>query len=117
MSLPYSGGLDQPLQCLRLIFFCSLQTAFGTEIHLGVKRWDSECKVCYVGVTVSITAIWLPALQHQRPPFLGATTVGPNQIAVYIYIHIDSYRHTYILELIENGRQHTSWPGLINDFC
>lgn len=32
---------------------------------------------------LSITAIWLLALQHQRPPFLGATSVGPNQIAVY----------------------------------
>ena len=28
--------------------FLQPPNSFGTEIHLGVKRWDSECKVCYV---------------------------------------------------------------------
>ena len=120
ISLPYSGGLDQPLQCLRPIFFLQPPNSFGTEIHLGVKRWDSECKVCYVEFWRYIEprrSDWgyqsLP-YGSQHCSIKGHLFWGPQPWAQSrsLYIH----RHTYILELIENGRQHTSWPGLRNDF-
>lgn len=106
----------------------NLSSAFGWYFFAASKqllgrRFILEWSVGIQNVRFAMSGLLYQSLPYgsQHCSIKGHLFWGPQPWAqtrsLYIYIHIDSYRHTYILELIENGRQHTSWPGLINDFC